>query len=316
MAETHGPQRSENKADMPWSTSQLAHRLGHRTHCMSPGTQGEPSSDWNRRTTLGKSIYEHHDIDIKSLGGSWKDPQPMAFRLLSGEPVACEAEIGKLALVIGVASCYLYVLSWNRADAPYAVTAPAQSNSECTIPLKEIESTANVSSKWGARNLAFPLPKYPEAQKVKKRCFHWVSRSGSAVPFFIAPRNYGTQVAVGVARAVLARNLCLELERVRLVSWGALLEEPANRHNRFMSFLNCGKPNSVYHPQDSQVEKGYVAMVGFWLYHIDFRIQVSQKWKLSGRRFLRVGRQLRLGWSLVAHSRIKSQISESQASSK
>ena len=174
----------------------------------------------------------------------------MAFRLLSGEPVACEAEIGKLALVI-------------------AVTAPPQSNSECTI-LKEIESPMFVQNE-GPETLLSHFPKYQEAQKmVKKRCFHRVS--GSAVPFLIAPRNYGTQVAVGVARAVLARHLCLELERVRLVSWGALLEEPANRHNRFMSFLNCGKPNSVYHPQDSQVEKGYVAMVGFWLYHIDFRI--------------------------------------------
>lgn len=39
-------------------------------------------------------------------------------------------------------------------------------------------------------------------------------------------RNYGTQVAVGMARAVLAKHLCLELERVRLVSLGALLEDP------------------------------------------------------------------------------------------
>ena len=91
----------------------------------------------------------------------------MAFRLLSGEPVACEAEIGKLALVI-------------------AVTAPPQSNSECTI-LKEIESPMFVQNE-GPETLLSHFPKYPEAQKmVKKRCFHRVS--GSAVPFLIAPKE-------------------------------------------------------------------------------------------------------------------------------
>lgn len=249
-------QRFENKADMPWSTSQLAHRLGHRTHCMSPGTQGEPSSDWNRRTTLRKSIHEHLDIEIKSLGGSWKDPQPMAFRLLSGEPVACEAEIGKLALVIGVASCYIYVLSWNRADAPYAVTAPPQSNSECTIPVKEIESTANVCSKWGARNLSKPcfptsLPKYPEAQKmVKKPCFHRVSRSASAPsdrPKELwhaggcrgGSRRPGTTFVLGIG----TRAACF---------MGCPTGGADKSANRFMAFFNCGKPHSVSHPQDSQ----------------------------------------------------------------
>ena len=42
---------------------------------------------------------------------------------------------------------------------------------------------------------------------------------------FDIPRNYGTQVAVRMARAVLARHLCLELERVHLISLGALLED-------------------------------------------------------------------------------------------
>ena len=69
--------------------------------------------------------------------------------------------------------------------------------------------------------------------------FLWFSYDLLLSPSFqsahpMAPRNYGTQVAVGVARAVLARHLCLELERVRLVSWGALLEEPRILR-RFMS---------------------------------------------------------------------------------
>ena len=37
-------------------------------------------------------------------------------------------------------------------------------------------------------------------------------------------RNYGSSVVVGEARAVLARHLCLEIERIQLVSVGALLE--------------------------------------------------------------------------------------------
>ncbi|CAK9018068.1 Plant intracellular Ras-group-related LRR protein 5, partial [Durusdinium trenchii] len=37
--------------------------------------------------------------------------------------------------------------------------------------------------------------------------------------------TYGSSIVVGEVRAVLARHLCLELERVQLVSVGALLED-------------------------------------------------------------------------------------------
>eukprot|EP00913_Durusdinium_trenchii_P007218 g6787.t1 len=61
------------------------------------------------------------------------------------------------------------------------------------------------------------------AQKIKQH-FDEQHKPGEPVSCESELGTYGSSIVVGEVRAVLARHLCLELERVQLVSVGALLE--------------------------------------------------------------------------------------------